>query len=150
MTLRELLDYIDFDYEVTDVNKTILGTSDYELIVRRNALGYPKNGSEDDSSLAGPMVALIDKQDAYLGDIDSDRFTLGENLVSNIIERTNIYWNDYLRDPIEEDCNKIFDNFEDMYEYLSNLKDKDQYPLAIIKAILHPETVEVDDVIFAR
>lgn len=65
MTLREMLNEIDFDYEV-------------------------ENGE----------IRLIDKQGAYFGDIDEERWSAEQSSVPAIIDRMEIYWSDYVYDGI--------------------------------------------------
>lgn len=45
-------------------------------------------------------IRLIDEQGAYLGGIDEERWTAEQASVPTIIDRMEIYWNDYVYDGI--------------------------------------------------
>ena len=83
MSLRELLNYVDFDYEII------------------------KNDNEDytDEFERGiELIRLIDLQDAYLGDIAEFRVEAKyEYAIACIIDRLEIYWIDYVITILEGD-----------------------------------------------
>lgn len=92
MSLRELLRYVDFDYEIVK-NDNEDYTDDYERGVE--------------------LIKLIDLQDVYLGDIADFRVRINDKLaIECIIDRLEIYWNDYVIDPLEEEL-----RIEDVYTW---------------------------------
>ena len=67
-------------------------------------------------------LSVYDRQGGNLGDIESEKF----NTFDDIIERMDIYHNDYIVRALEEinDVNESdFDNWEDMYKYLKTQED---------------------------
>lgn len=92
MSLRELLNYVDFDYEIIK-NDNEDYTDEYERRVE--------------------LIKLIDLQDAYLGDIADFRVRVDDKLaIECIIDRLEIYWNDYVIEPLEEEL-----RIEDVYTW---------------------------------
>lgn len=92
MSLRELLNYVDFDYEIIK-NDGEDYTDEYERRVE--------------------LIKLIDLQDAYLGDIADFRVRVDDKLaIECIIDRLEIYWNDYVIEPLEEEL-----RIEDVYTW---------------------------------
>lgn len=92
MSLRELLNYVDFDYEIIK-NDNEDYTDEYERGVE--------------------LIKLIDLQDAYLGDIADFRVEVDDKLaIECIIDRLEIYWNDYVIEPLEEEL-----RIEDVYTW---------------------------------
>lgn len=88
MSLRELLSYIDFDYEIEN-----------------------------------SKIKLVDLQDVYLGNIADFRVELNdEYAVCAIIDRMEIYWNDYVISDLEEDLN--VDNYKDWEELYRIAQEK--------------------------
>lgn len=85
MSLKELLCYVDFDYEII------------------------KNDNEDytDEFERGiELIKLIDLQDAYLGDIADFRVKLNsKTAIEDIVDRLEIYWIDYVITNLEVDLN---------------------------------------------
>ena len=69
ISLRELLDYIDFDYEVV-VN--------------------------DGKDTGQKLIKLIDKENEYLGDIDKFEAPANSDGIIRIVNRLENYWNDYI------------------------------------------------------
>lgn len=83
MSLRELLNYVDFDYEIIK-NDNEDYTDEYERGVE--------------------LIKLIDSQGAYLGNIADFRVELNsETAIDNIVDRLEIYWTDYVITILEED-----------------------------------------------
>lgn len=96
MSLRELLSYVEFDYEII------------------------KNDNEDytDEFNRGiDLIRLIDEQGAYLGDIADFRVDVNsEDAIDCIIDRLEIYWNDYVITPLTEDlCIDDIRTWEEIY-----------------------------------
>lgn len=92
MSLRELLNYVDFDYE----------------IIKNDGEDYT-----DEYERGVELIKLIDLQDAYLGDIADFRVEVDDKLaIECIIDRLEIYWNDYVIEPLEEEL-----RIEDVYTW---------------------------------
>lgn len=92
MSLKELLCYVDFDYEIIK-NDNEDYTDEYERGVE--------------------LIKLIDLQDVYLGDIAGFRVRVDDKLaIECIIDRLEIYWNDYVIEPLKEDL-----RIEDVYTW---------------------------------
>lgn len=92
MSLRELLNYVDFDYEIIK-NDNEDYTDEYERGVE--------------------LIKLIDLQNAYLGDIADFRVRVDDKLaIECIIDRLEIYWNDYVIESLEEEL-----RIEDVYTW---------------------------------
>lgn len=119
MTLRDLLQEIDFDYEI-------------------------ENGE----------IKLIDKQGAYFGDIGEERWRAEQASVSAIIDRMEIYWDDYVYDGIvNPSLNQVGNKLEDYNdngdytELLEYCKTHDitDYLVDILYCIVHPEEVNLEE-----
>lgn len=113
MTLRELLNYIEFDAEL-DENKEI---------------------------------KLVDLQGVYLGDIGECRYEPTKDSVRVIIERCEIYWNDYVIEPLEEDidCESNLtwnELYTEAVKYYGSEEETDK--CTILKYLVNPELVELD------
>ena len=67
-------------------------------------------------------IYLIDKQGAYLGDIDKDRFENSEQGKKDIIERMTTYWDDSLINDIDEQLEHYGYNKQD-YENQNSYKE---------------------------
>lgn len=92
MSLRELLNYVDFDYEIIK-NDNENYTDEYERGVK--------------------LIKLIDLQGAYLGDISDFSVELNsESAIQDIVDRLEIYWNDYVIESLERDL-----RIEDAYTW---------------------------------
>ena len=93
MDLGEFLDVFDFDYDV------VFPGDKYEMNIRKNLIEL---GDLDASNIDKDLICLIDKQGAYLGDIDRERYPLTQSSVAKIIERMNIYVWDYVFEEFED------------------------------------------------
>ena len=93
MDLGEFLDVFDFDYDVVSPGDK------YEMNIRKNLIEL---GDLDASNIDKDLICLIDKQGAYLGDIDRERYPLTQSSVAKIIERMNIYVWDYVFEEFED------------------------------------------------
>ena len=92
MSLRELLNYVDFDYE----------------IIKNNGEDYT-----DEYERGVKLIKLIDLQGAYLGDISDFSVELNsESAIQDIVDRLEIYWNDYVIESLERDL-----RIEDAYTW---------------------------------
>lgn len=112
MTLRQMLNQVDFDAELDE------------------------NGE----------IRLIDLQGAYLGDIGDCRYKADKSSIPFIVDRLEIYWNDYFLKPycgsleISDDI-----SYEELLRELENGADKYKTGIDIIKNIVNPEFVELDE-----
>ena len=89
-------------------------------------------------------IYLIDKQGAYLGDIDKDRFENSEQGKKDIIERMTTYWDDSLINDIDEQLEHYGYNEQD-YE---NLNSYEEY-LDYIVSIYNPDNeIFFDDIVY--
>ncbi|MDE7227067.1 MAG: hypothetical protein K2N31_01945 [Treponemataceae bacterium] len=70
ISLRDLLDYIGFDYKVVD------------------NVSEKNNGQK--------LIKLIDKENVYLGDIDKFEALANSDGINCIVNRFENYWNDYI------------------------------------------------------
>lgn len=87
-------------------------------------------------------VYLIDLQGANYGNIQGDRFTN----VADIIDRCDMYWNDYFKNDCEEQLEKEFDTFQSLLNYLDTHETIiSQYERDAIDCIINPEKVKFDD-----
>lgn len=83
MSLRELLCYVDFDYE----------------IIKNDGEDYT-----DEFERGIELIKLIDSQGAYLGNIADFRVELNsETAINDIVDRLEIYWGDYVITILEGD-----------------------------------------------
>lgn len=95
-------------------------------------------------------IRLIDEQGAYLGDIGEERWIAEQASVPTIIDRMEIYWNDYVYDaiveePLNSDCKELEDyedngDYEELLLYCEahNIKS---YLTEILYYIVHPDEV---------
>lgn len=113
MTLRELLDYIEFDAELED-----------------------------------GQIKLIDKQNVYLGTIAEERWEPTKDSVVKIIDRMEIYWNDYVITPLINDigCSEeLRNNWSELYDIASKYYgDEEVDKNTILGYLVNPDYVELD------
>ena len=74
-------------------------------------------------------VSLVDKLGANLGNIESDEFTINNNLAMAIIDRLSIYIEDYITDgyanTLIEECKEHADKLDSYLDLLNKMK---KYP----------------------
>lgn len=92
MDLRRFLSYFDFDYEIVPPEEG------YETKCRQLMLEDGKLALED---LDKDLIRLIDKQGAYFGDVDQERYPLNQSSVEKIIDRMDAYIQDCVIDEFE-------------------------------------------------
>lgn len=115
MTLRELLNEIEFDYEFTE------GTGEFD--------GHT-------------VIKLIDTTGAYWGSIADEQYDIDYNPVQLIIERLDKYWDDYFVGGLAEDTGlSVNDYYEDIYNAAVAQGIKD-YRVYYLYYILHPADVQ--------
>lgn len=117
MTLREMLNYIDFEM------KFAIGQDEYE---------------------GERVIRLIDKQRGNLGGIESEQFpTNNDFVVGMIIDRLEVYWSDYIAEPLATNVGlPVYEAYEKIYK--ANIKDgfdKDDDRMRCLYHIIHPEEV---------
>jgi len=117
MTLREMLNYIDFDMEIID------GQDEYK---------------------GERVIRLIDKQRGNLGGIESEQFPVDNDFVAGmIIDRLEVYWNDYIAEPLARNVElPVYEAYEKIYK--ANIKDgfdKNDDCMRTLYHIIHPEEV---------
>lgn len=89
------------------------------------------------------VIKLTDNQYANLGDIEDEEFTS----VAEVIDRCEIYWNDYCITPLCEDMN-ISTNYTwtSIYDYAKKYygeNEVDKY--TILGYLVNPSLVVLDD-----
>ena len=101
-------------------------------------------------------VSLVDELGANLGNIESDEFTINNNLAIAIIDRLSIYIEDYITDDyaniLIEECKEHADKSESYLDLLNKMK---KYPkvfdnncLNLINALDNPtEFIDVSAII---
>ena len=101
-------------------------------------------------------VSLVDELGANLGNIESDEFTINNNLAMAIIDRLSIYIEDYITDDyantLIEECKEHADKSEPYLDLLNKMK---KYPkvfdnncLNLINALDNPtEFIDVSAII---
>lgn len=92
------------------------------------------------------VIKLTDSQHANLGGIEDEEFTS----VSDVIDRCEIYWNDYCIIPL---CNDMeisvfsFNDWTDLYNKASKYYGEDKVDnCTILKYLIHPELVELGEI----
>lgn len=127
MSLRELLSYVEFDYEII------------------------KNDNEDytDKFDRGvELIKLIDLQNAYLGTIAAFRVALNsDTAIEDIIDRLEIYWDDYEISPLEEDLDvDEYDNWNELYKLAQEKYGKEVDNNTILGYLLDSRNVYIEEV----
>lgn len=117
ITLREMLNYIDFEMEII-------------------------NGKDE---FAGEkVVRLIDKQEANLGGVESEQFSTNNDFVAaTIIDRLEIYWNDYIIESLAKNVGlPIYETYEKIYNAnIKNDMDKNDDYMRCLYHLIHPTDV---------
>lgn len=127
MSLRELLNYVEFDYEII------------------------KNDNEDytDEFERGvELIRLIDLQDVYLGNIAEFRVEAkGELAIACIIDRLEIYWNDYVITDLEEDLNvDSTNNWNELYKLAKEKYGKEVNNNTILGYLLDSSNIYIEEI----
>lgn len=127
MSLRELLNYVDFDYEII------------------------KNDNEDytDEFERGiELIRLIDLQDVYLGNIAEFRVEAKYELaIACIIDRLEIYWNDYVITDLKEDLDvDDYVNWNELYKLAQEKYGKDVDNNTILGYLLDSSSIYIDEI----
>lgn len=101
-------------------------------------------------------VSLVDELGVNLGDIESDEFTINNNLAMALIDRLSIYIEDYITagyaDTLVEECKEQADKSDSYLELLNKMK---KYPkvfdndcLDLMNALDNPnEFIDVSEII---
>lgn len=127
MSLRELLNYVDFDYEII------------------------KNDNEDytDEFERGiELIRLIDLQDVYLGNIAEFRVEAKYELaIACIIDRLEIYWNDYVITDLKEDLDvDDYINWNELYKLAQEKYGKDVDNNTILGYLLDSSSIYIEEI----
>lgn len=127
MSLRELLNYVDFDYEII------------------------KNDNEDytDEFERGvELIKLIDLQDVYLGDIAEFRVEAKYELaIACIIDRLEIYWNDYVITDLAEDLDvDEYDDWNELYKLAKEKYGKEVDNNTILGYLLDSSNIYIEEI----
>ena len=101
-------------------------------------------------------VSLVDKLGVNLGNIESDEFTINNNLAMAIIDRLSMYIEDYITDDyantLTEECKEYADKSEPYLDLLNKMKKDpkvfDNNCLNLINALDNPtEFIDVSAII---
>lgn len=127
MSLRELLNYVDFDYEII------------------------KNDNEDytDEFERGiELIRLIDLQNVYLGNIAEFRVEAKYELaIACIIDRLEIYWNDYVITVLKEDLDvDDYVNWNELYKLAQEKYGKDVDNNTILGYLLDSSSIYIEEI----
>lgn len=93
MDLSSFLAYFDFDYDIVSPGDK------HETRVRLELL---EDGELSPEDLEMDLICLIDKQHAYLGGIDKNRYPVSQESVQKIVERLDVYIQDSVIDEFSE------------------------------------------------
>lgn len=127
MSLRELLNYVDFDYEIV------------------------KNDNEDytdEFERGDELIKLIDLQDVYLGDIADYRVQVNFKLaIDCIIDRLEIYWNDYVITDLAEDLDvDEYDDWNELYKLAKEKYGKEVDNNTILGYLLDSSNIYIEEI----
>jgi hypothetical protein len=127
MSLRELLRYVDFDYE----------------IIKNDGEDYT-----DEFERGVELIKLIDLQDVYLGDIADFRIRSNDKLaIECIIDRLEIYWNDYVITILEEDLDvDKYDDWNELYKLAQEKYGKDVDNNTILGYLLDSSNIYIEEI----
>ena len=127
MSLRELLNYVDFDYEII------------------------KNDNEDytDEFERGiELIRLIDLQQVYLGNIAEFKVEAKyEYATACIIDRLGIYWNDYVITILAEDLDVDSTNdWNELYKLAQEKYGKEVDHNTILGYLLDSSSIYIEEI----
>lgn len=89
------------------------------------------------------VIKLTDGQHANLGGIEDEEF----RTVAEVIDRCEIYWNDYCITPLCEDMDiSSNDTWISIYDYAKKYYGRDEVDkFTILSYLLNPDLVEFND-----
>lgn len=127
MSLKELLRYVDFDYEIIK-NDGEDYTEEYERGVE--------------------LIKLIDLQNVYLGDIADFRVRVDDKLaIEYIIDRLEIYWNDYVITDLKEDLDvDEYVNWNELYKLAKEKYGKEVDNNTILGYLLDSSNIYIEEI----
>lgn len=127
MSLRELLNYVDFDYEIVK-NDNEDYTDEYECGVE--------------------LIKLIDLQGAYLGNIADYRVRVDFKLaIDCIIDRLKIYWDDYVITNLEKDLDVyVSGDWKKLYKLAQEKYGKDVDNNTILGYLLDSSSIYIEEI----
>lgn len=143
-TLRAFLSYFDFDYVV------YTNDNEQEASWRKKQIA---NGDLCEDMEDARLLGLIDKQGGDFGHIEGERFPLENGLVERVIDRMDVYVNDYVISEFEQALKeRTFDtskfDLQEMFFLCKGLGVGDEevcYDLAAL--ILAPEYIIVPELL---
>ena len=125
ISLRHLLSYIEFDYEII------------------------KNDNEDytpEFERGTALIKLVDLQNTYLGDVSEFRVLANNSSISTIIERLEHYFNDYEVRPLIKDLPlPDIHSWEFVYKIAQNKYKEKTDTYTILKFLLNPHLVYIEE-----
>lgn len=140
MNLVDFLARLDFEYEICTANDP-----DEEA----HRLRLVEKGELAEEDVKKPLLRLIDCQGVNLAGIEEERFTLDAGLIERLVERLDIYVNDYgisdFEASIEERGVKADGmDLAALVEKAQELGIQHGVDYEMADAVLHPETIELD------
>lgn len=143
MDLKQFLSYFDFDYDIVPPG------GKYEDRIRQELIDDEKLTVEEADK---DLICLIDCQGAYFGDIGKERFPINSQSIEKIIDRLNIYVNDFeveFQEALEErgiDINPL--SLSEMFLECKALGVGDgEVCFALAEAILNPDKIYIKEVL---
>ena len=87
MSLHQFLAFFDFDYDIVSPG------DEREARIRGELI---EDGYLTSDVLDKDLICLVDRQNAYFGDIDKERYPVSQASVSKIVDRMDAYIQDYI------------------------------------------------------
>lgn len=134
ITLRDFLDELEFDYKI--LSKDAPG----ERMHREKLV---KDGRLFEGDIDKDMICLVDTTGANLGDIESERFPVADDVIPFIVDRLGTYIDDYLvkyfKDELEmEGFSRIMMDLMSLEE-ICTVADRAEFPIDLsIRAVVSP------------
>ena len=126
ISLRELLNYVNFDYE----------------IIKNDGEDYTDKFNRGDK-----LIKLTDLQGAYLGNIADFKVELNsETVIDDIVNRLEIYWNDYVITILERDLRIEGDyTWEELYFKACKKYGDKVDNCTILGYLLNPSNIHIEE-----
>ena len=128
------------------LNKRYRGIIQLEDILRELDLGY---------DIIKGKLKLVDFQETNCYNVESDLFTIDDNLSTVLVTKLSININDYILEPIRAELRSIAGKqSEDLYSVKDILKHMQNYcylftnrQFLMVEAIIDPAKIQIDNVI---
>lgn len=138
MELSEFLSNFDFSYEINQFDPN--NKDDCALRTSLYMDGYL-----DFDEIIQPLFRFIDDTGANLAYIEDERYIISEYLVSNIVDRLENYYKDYVYDDLKENLNNVSVDthdmtYEEMYTKSKELGINEGY-CDYMEYMWHPEMI---------